>query len=73
VLLNKQGGFCPAMNPFVRPENKDCRLTITPDCCAKTLDILARTGSLNIGITMTRAQCEDSAKALCQAGREIIG
>lgn len=71
VLLNKQGGFCDAMNPFKRPENQACRMTITPDSFTKTLDILARSGVIGINISWTREQCADVAETLCQAVREV--
>jgi dTDP-4-amino-4,6-dideoxygalactose transaminase len=71
VLLNRQGGFCPAMNPFLRTENQACRMTITPDCCPKTLAILERTGCIAMDIRWTREQCEAIAKALCQAAQEV--
>ena len=71
VLLNRQGGFCPAMNPFERVENKDCRTTIAPDCCPRTLAILARTGSIKVDISWTREQCETIAVVLCQAARDV--
>jgi len=70
VLLDKQGGFCDAMNPFKRPENQACRTTITPECCTRTLAILARTGAVGIGLSWTREQCAAVATALCRAARE---
>ena len=70
VLINRQGGFCPAMNPFLRAENQACRTQITADTCPETLAILARTGCIGIGIDWTRRQCETIAGALCQAARD---
>jgi dTDP-4-amino-4,6-dideoxygalactose transaminase len=70
VLLERQGGFCPAMNPFNRVENQACQMTITPECCPKTLEILARTGCLSVNINWTRDACEAMAKALCRAAKE---
>jgi len=73
VLLNQQGGFCPAMNPFLRAENRECRTRITADTCPETLDILARTGCIGVGINWTREQCATIAGALCRAAREVVG
>ena len=70
VLLNRQGGFCPAMNPFLRPENQACRTSITPDSCRNTLAILARTGCIGPDVNWSRAQCEAIAGALCRAAQE---
>jgi dTDP-4-amino-4,6-dideoxygalactose transaminase len=72
VLLNRQGGHHPAANPFTRPENHDCRRDITPDCCSRTLGILARTGAISIGIDATREACENTGRALCQAARDVL-
>ena len=71
VLLEQKGGFVPAMNPFLRPENRECRKTITPDCCPRTLEILARTGTIGIAPSLTREQCEAIAAALCRAANEV--
>lgn len=70
VLLNRQGGFCPAMNPFLRRENESCRTTIASDSCRDTLAILARTGCIGMDVNWTRAQCEAIASALCRAAKE---
>lgn len=72
TLLNRQGGFHPAINPFLREENRACRLDITPDCCVRTLDILARTGVVNIGIDWSLERCDDIAAALCRAALETL-
>jgi cell division inhibitor SulA len=45
-------------------------MTITPECCPKTLEILARTGCLSVNINWTRDACEAMAKALCRAAKE---
>ena len=33
----------PAMNPYLMPENAECRKTYSKDMCAGSLDILGRT------------------------------
>jgi dTDP-4-amino-4,6-dideoxygalactose transaminase len=73
MLLNRQGGFCPEMNPFLSRENQGCRTTITPDSCRNTLAILARTGSIGLDVNWSRAQCEAIARALCRAAEEAGG
>jgi len=72
VLLDGKGGHHTAVNPFLREENRECRLDIKPDCCPKTLDILARTGIVSININWTMGQCDEVASALCQAAREVL-
>ncbi len=70
VLLNQQGGFVPAMNPFLRPENRECRKSITPASFPRTLEILGRTGMIGISPDWTREQCEARASAVCRAASE---
>jgi dTDP-4-amino-4,6-dideoxygalactose transaminase len=72
VLLNQQGGHHPDLNPFLMPQNRDCRLKITADCCPRTLDILAKTGAIAVNIGWSRDQCEGMAHALCTAAREGV-
>lgn len=73
VLLEKKGALHPAMNPFLRAENRECRMDITPETCTRTLDLLARTATLATRIDATREQCEEQAAQLCQAAGEIMG
>ncbi|MCA1809597.1 MAG: DegT/DnrJ/EryC1/StrS family aminotransferase [Kiritimatiellia bacterium] len=73
VLLEKKGALHPAMNPFLREENRDCRMDITPDTCTRTLDLLARSATLGTNIAATREECEERAAKLCQAAGEILG
>ncbi len=71
VLLEQQGGFHPAINPYLRPENSACRKELTQASCPRTLDILARTATLGINPKMTREECEAVAATLCRAAREV--
>lgn len=70
VLLERQGGHHPAMNPFLMAANQGGRHPITAESCPRTLDILARTGAIGISPDWTREQCTAIARALCQAAAE---
>lgn len=67
VLLEQKGAAHPAMNPYRRVENRECRRDIAPDSCPETLNILARTGMVTVKIESTREDCEKIASALCRA------
>ncbi len=41
-VLNHQGSFHPAMNPFNMPQNKRCRMKYSKDMCPRSMDILRR-------------------------------
>jgi dTDP-4-amino-4,6-dideoxygalactose transaminase len=69
-LLEQRGGHVPAMNPFLHPANKGCRLKIDKDCCPRTLDILDRTGLLHLNLEMDRETCLAFAHTLCRAAKE---
>ncbi len=71
TLLEGRAGHHPAVNPFRLRENRDCRLEIKPTDCPKTLEILARTGAIAIGIDWTREHCEGIAASLCRAACEL--
>ncbi len=72
VLLNQQGAHHPAMNPFLMKENQACRLSIKPDTCRRTLELLARTGVLSVNIKWTRSEAEATAQTLCRAAGEVL-
>jgi dTDP-4-amino-4,6-dideoxygalactose transaminase len=70
ALLEQRGGHHPAVNPFLHPANAACRREIRADACPRTLEILARTGIINVNVEMDRAACEAIAAAVCRAARD---
>ena len=70
ALLEQRGGHHPAVNPFQHPANTACRCEIRADSCPRTLDILARTGTIGLNVDLDRATCEAIARAVIQAARE---
>jgi dTDP-4-amino-4,6-dideoxygalactose transaminase len=70
VLLNQRGGHHPQTNPYEHPANRECRKEIAPEDCRRTLDLLARTGTIRIGIGWNREECGARAADLCEAARE---
>ncbi len=71
VLLQQQCGHQDACNPFRMPANRACRLDLSADACPRTLAILARTGTIDIGLAWTEDDCRRIAGALCRAAREV--
>lgn len=47
-IVNKRGAFHPLMDPFKMEANKDIKADYSPETCARTLDILARTVYIGI-------------------------
>lgn len=47
-VLNHQGAHHPAMNPFLMPQNKGCRMKYSKDMCPRSLDLLARTVQIRL-------------------------
>ncbi len=45
-ILDHRGGPHPALNPYKMEENRECRMAYDRDMCARTLDILSRTVSV---------------------------
>ncbi len=74
TLLERKVGVHPKMNPFLWPENQECRIAeLTPECCPRTLDLLTRTATVGVGFDQTREACEAVAEILCRTAREIAG
>lgn len=70
VLLDRKGAAHPAMNPFMRLENRLCRMDIAPGSCPRTLEILARSAAFAIDPGMSRERCLEIAAVLARAARE---
>jgi len=47
-IMEKRGALHPAMDPFKMEANQGLQMDYTPDMCAKSLDLLARTAYLGI-------------------------
>jgi dTDP-4-amino-4,6-dideoxygalactose transaminase len=41
-VLQKRGAHHPALDPFLLPQNRECRMEYAKDMCPKSLDILGR-------------------------------
>ncbi len=70
-LLEQRGGHHPALNPFLMPANRECRLQISADSCPRTLDILSRTAIFSFTLEMDREYCAGVGRALCRAAKEV--
>jgi len=71
-LLEQRGGHHPAVNPFLHPANRDCRLRIERDCCPRTLEILARTAAVGLHPSMDRSLCERHAQTILRAVADVM-
>ncbi|MCF7855247.1 MAG: DegT/DnrJ/EryC1/StrS family aminotransferase [Candidatus Pacebacteria bacterium] len=72
TLLERKVGVHPKINPFLWAENRNCRISeLTPDCCPRTLDLLARTATVDSGFNRTREECETLAATLCRVAKEL--
>ena len=47
-MLEQRGSYIPANNAYERLENRDCRKILRKDSCPRTLDILDRTGGIEL-------------------------
>jgi hypothetical protein len=70
-LFAHQGGHVPAMNPYLMPENAECRTDYSKEMCAKSLEILGR--AVLIGTHPDRKAAETKAliKRIQQAARSL--
>jgi dTDP-4-amino-4,6-dideoxygalactose transaminase len=71
-ILDRAGAPHPAMNPFLFPENKGCRMDYRKDMCPKTLDIVSR--SVMFGLHPDRSPDEIGKliKTIRQAAKAVL-
>ena len=67
-VMEKRGALHPRMDPYKMEENRDAACNYTPDMCATTLDLLARTAYLAINPDWSEADAEHVANVL-KAGK----
>ena len=67
-VMEKRGALHPRMDPYKMEENRDAACNYTPDMCASTLDLLARTAYLAINPDWSEADAEHVANVL-KAGK----
>ena len=70
-ILERRGAYHPAMNPFLFPENKKCRMNYRKDLCPKSLDILGRSVMIGLHPDRTAAEITALIKRIRQAGQEV--
>jgi dTDP-4-amino-4,6-dideoxygalactose transaminase len=71
-VLEKRGAFHPLMDPFKMEANKSLNHNYSPNMCAKTLDILARTVYVGVNPDWSPADIEKVIDACKAAGKEYL-
>ena len=72
-VLIGAGAAHPAMNPYLMPENAECRKTYSKDMCAGSLDILGRTVMVATNPRHTDAEVDDMIHNIGVAARVVLG
>jgi len=66
-IMAKRGAHHPAMNPYLMPENKECRMDYSDDMCPRTLDYLSRSVFINLHPDWTDEEIEQRIDACRKA------
>jgi dTDP-4-amino-4,6-dideoxygalactose transaminase len=72
-ILDKAGGHHPAMNPFLFPQNKGCRMNYSKDMCPRSLAILARTVMIGLHPDRTADQVAVLIGKIRKAAETVLG
>jgi dTDP-4-amino-4,6-dideoxygalactose transaminase len=66
-ILEKRGSYHPALNAYLRPENKASKVKYSKDMCPRTLDLLARAVFIGISPNWTQQHVRRRIEACKQA------
>ena len=72
-VLIGAGAAHPAMNPYLMPQNAECRKTYSKDMCAGSLDILNRTVMVATNPRHADAEIDDMIHNIGVAARVVLG
>jgi dTDP-4-amino-4,6-dideoxygalactose transaminase len=72
-VLIGAGAAHPAMNPYLMPENAECRKTYSKDMCAGSLDILGRTVMVATNPKHTDEEIDAMIHNIGVAARVVLG
>jgi dTDP-4-amino-4,6-dideoxygalactose transaminase len=72
-VLIGEGAAHAAMNPYLMPENRDCRRAYAKDMCARSLDILNRTVMVPTHPLHDEEQIADTVHNIAVAARVALG
>ncbi|HET7714272.1 MAG TPA: DegT/DnrJ/EryC1/StrS family aminotransferase [Bauldia sp.] len=72
-VLIGAGAAHPAMNPYLMPQNAECRKTYSKDMCAGSLDILNRTVMVATNPRHTDKEVDDIIHNIGVATRVVLG
>ncbi|UCH35840.1 MAG: DegT/DnrJ/EryC1/StrS family aminotransferase [Armatimonadota bacterium] len=70
-ILERRGAYHPAMNPYLRPENRGSKPGYSQNMCPRTTDLLSRAVLIGISPEWTVANRTQLIKAIKQAAREM--
>ena len=72
-VLIGAGAAHPAMNPYLMPENAECRKTYSRDMCAGSLDVLGRTVMVATNPKHTDTEIDAMIHNIGVAARVVLG
>jgi len=71
-ILEHHGAHHPAMDPFLMPQNKDCRMTYSKDMLPRSLDILSRTVMINLKPDMRQGEIKKLISKIREAASVVL-
>jgi hypothetical protein len=70
-ILEHHGAHHPAMDPFLMPQNQECRMAYSKDMLPKSLDILSRTAMIGLKHDMKPTDVKKLISKICDAAKAI--
>jgi len=71
-ILDRKGAHHPALNPYLLPENRECRKEYSKDMCPRSLDILNRTVMIGTHPDRKRPDVTRLIRRIRRAAREVL-
>jgi len=70
-LLEKRGGHCDAMNPYLNERNMSLKLDLTCDSCKKTLDIIGRCVNVPLNPDWDEETVNEKIKTIAESAKSL--
>jgi dTDP-4-amino-4,6-dideoxygalactose transaminase len=70
-ILAHRGGPNPALNPYLMPQNHECRMEYSEEMCARSLDILARTVFIQTDPEFSERDVDELIGRIARAGAAV--
>jgi hypothetical protein len=71
-ILKHQGAHHPAMNPFLMPANRRCRMKYSMDMLPRSLEILNRTVMIGINPDRNAGEVQQIIRKITAAARAVL-